>query len=140
MLYSDDPAPDPQRLAHQISSYAGKILHTPMKVEPESAPSDLPVFLTRAYSFYRADIVGRACLLMLANKAAGIANTTGSTSRKTLSSCLWPSSSQRSLMESNFPKIPTSSGWLHMLTITLGNLTFGKLLLHWLVANKSRKA
>ena len=70
MLFTDDPAPDPQRLAHQIASYVGQILHTTMKVEPESAPSDLPVFLTRAYSFYRADIVGQACLLMLVNDAA----------------------------------------------------------------------
>ena len=70
MLYNDDPTPKSQRLAGQIASYVGQILHTTIRVEPESAPPDLPVFLTRAYSFYSVDIVGRMCLLMLVNDLA----------------------------------------------------------------------
>lgn len=67
MLESDRNRSEQLPLVERIARYTGEVMHAPMKFEQDRALANLPIFLTRAYSFFSAEIAGRICLLMLQN-------------------------------------------------------------------------
>lgn len=72
MLEFESNHPGPQSLAGRITRYAAQVMHAPMRVMQEAPLPQLPMFLARAYSFLKAEIAGRTCLLMTPNDEADI--------------------------------------------------------------------
>jgi DNA-binding MarR family transcriptional regulator len=57
-------APLGAQFAATLERYLSETLHTHIRVSQTEIPANLPTFLTRAYAFFEADILGRRCIFM----------------------------------------------------------------------------